>query len=118
MISPSLRPPQRSFHAAALIKILPSRIDLEAERCARSLSYYIRRAWPIVEPATAYIHNWHIGLISEYLTALTRLEIQNLIINIPPRHMKSLLTVVMWPTWVWINMPASATSPQSTRNSC
>jgi len=60
-----------------------------------------------VEPATAYIHNWHIGLISEYLTALTRLEIQNLIINIPPRHMKSLLTVVMWPTWVWINMPAS-----------
>ena len=60
-----------------------------------------------MEPATAYIHNWHIGLISEYLTALTRLEIQNLIINIPPRHMKSLLTVVMWPTWVWINMPAS-----------
>ena len=51
--------------------------------------------------------NWHIGLIAEYLTALTRLEIQNLIINIPPRHMKSLLTVVMWPTWVWITMPSS-----------
>src|SRR5919106_966477 len=107
MSLPSLSTPPRSLNAAALFKPLPSRIEIEAERCARSLSHYIPRAWQIVEPTTAYIHNWHIGLISEYLTALTNLEIQNLIINSPPRHMKSLLTVVMWPTWVWITQPSS-----------
>lgn len=79
----------------------------EASRCAASLSYYISRAWNVVEPTTTYVHNWHIDIICEYLTALTNLEIQNLIINIPPRHMKSLLTVVMWPTWVWLNDPSS-----------
>jgi predicted phage terminase large subunit-like protein len=95
------------LNVPSLIKILPSRAEIEAERCKRSLAYYIPRAWRIVEPATPFVENWHIGLISEYLTALTQLQIQNLIINIPPRHMKSLLTVVMWPTWVWTSMPAS-----------
>ena len=91
----------------ALIKVLPSLAEIEAERCKRSLSYFIPRAWRVVEPVTPMSNNWHIGLISEYLTALTNLEIQNLIINIPPRHMKSLLTCVMWPSWVWTHMPAT-----------
>jgi predicted phage terminase large subunit-like protein len=105
-----------SYQAAAELEIRKrerqtgsarSFIREDAEGCKRSLAYYIPRAWKIVEPVTPFVPNWHIGLISEYLTALTNLEIQNLIINIPPRHMKSLLTVVMWPTWVWINHPAS-----------
>jgi len=61
----------------------------------------------VVEPVTPFKYNWHIGLISEYLVALTMLQIQNLIINIPPRHMKSLQTMVIWPTWVWIDEPTS-----------
>lgn len=90
-----------------MITTLPSKKEIEAERLARNLSFYVQEAWKVVEPATPFIGNWHIGLISEYLVALTRLEIQNLIINIPPRHMKSLQACVMWPTWVWIAMPAS-----------
>src|SRR5690349_10156808 len=102
-----LKRPSRSLNLPALIKVLPSLAELEAERCKRSLAYFIPRAWRVVEPVTPFADNWHIGLISEYLEALTRLEIQNLIINIPPRHMKSLLTVVMWPTWVWTFAPAT-----------
>ena len=88
---------------------LPSLTEIEAERSARSLAYYVTRAWQVVEPTTPYVDNWHIGLICEYLTALTNLQIQNLIINIPPRHMKSLMTCVFWPTWVWgpCEMPSS-----------
>lgn len=86
---------------------LPSRAEIQAERARKSLSHYIPLAWAVVEPTTPFVDNWHIGLISEYLTALTLLQIQNLIINIPPRHMKSLQSVVMWPTWVWINNPSS-----------
>ena len=73
--------------------------------CRDNLYQYVRLAWPIVEPATPYIDNWHIGLICEYLQAVTDLQIHNLIINIPPRHMKSLLVSVFWPTWSWIKSP-------------
>ena len=47
------------------------------------------------------VDNWHIGAICEHLEAVTRGEIQNLLINIPPRHMKSLLVSVFWPCWEW-----------------
>ena len=71
----------------------------QAETCRNSLSFFMRLAWKIVEPHTPFVDNWHIGLICEYLQAVTRLEINNLIINIPPRHMKSLLVSVIWPAW-------------------
>jgi hypothetical protein len=86
---------------------LPSKKEIEAERLTRSLSFYVQEAWKVIEPAIPFVYNWHIGLISEYLVALTELQIQNLIINIPPRHMKSLQAGVIWPTWVWLNMPSS-----------
>ena len=78
---------------------------IEAEACARSLHSYVRAAWHLVEPQVPFIDNWHIGLICEYLQAVTSLELNNLIINVPPRHMKSLLVSVFWPTWSWINAP-------------
>jgi phage terminase large subunit-like protein len=79
---------------------------IEAEKCRRSLHAFVRAAWHIVEPETVFVDNWHIGLICETLQAVTRLEIHNLIINIPPRHMKSLLVSVFWPAWSWTQAPA------------
>ena len=78
---------------------------IEAELASRSLSKYIGLAWHIVEPATPYCSGWHIEAIAEHLEALTRGELRNLIINIPPRHMKSLSVAVFWPTWVWAKHP-------------
>jgi predicted phage terminase large subunit-like protein len=60
----------------------------------------------VVEPATPFVDGWHLGAICEHLEAVTRGEIRDLIINIPPRCMKSLATCVFWPTWVWIDQPA------------
>ena len=37
----------------------------------------------------------------------TRGAIRNLVINRPPRHMKSLLVSVFWPAWVWISAPGT-----------
>ena len=81
--------------------------QVQAERARRSLHYYVRAAWPVVEPETPFVDNWHIGLICEYLEAVTARQIRNLIINIPPRHAKSLITCVFWPTWVWTKAPHS-----------
>src|SRR5262249_30647513 len=44
-------------------------------------------------------------LVCEYLEAVTAGECRHLLINLPPRSMKSLLVSVMWPTWEWIRRP-------------
>lgn len=53
-----------------------------------------------MDPAP-YVHGWHLEAIAEHLEAVTRGEIRKLLINIPPRHSKSLLTSVSWPAWIW-----------------
>src|SRR5258708_3014432 len=43
--------------------------------------------------------------MADHLEAVTRGEIKRLLINIPPRHMKSLAVCVFWPAWAWIDKP-------------
>jgi len=78
---------------------------IERMRAEKSLLRFLGQAWHVIEPATPYVHNWHIDLLSEYLTAVSMGEIRRLIINIPPRYMKSILTSVMWPCWTWTQNP-------------
>jgi predicted phage terminase large subunit-like protein len=80
-------------------------VALEREWCERYLVNFVRQAWSVLEPATDYCHGWHIDLICDHLEAITRGDLRNLVINIPPRHMKSLLVSVMWPAWVWAKRP-------------
>ncbi len=67
----------------------------------KSLEHYTRQAWHIIEPGRKLIWNWHLSAICEHLEAVTSGQIQYLIINIPPRHTKSITVSVMWPTWEW-----------------
>lgn len=102
---------------------LPSRDELTAERCRRRLSTFVREAWPIVEPATPFVHGWHIDVLAEHLQAVSQGEIRRLIVNIPPRTMKSLTTAVFWPCWEWLDhahirwLFASYAADLSTRDS-
>lgn len=81
--------------------------QIVTEKAKRSLSEYIKCTWPIIEPATEYKHNWHIDAISEHLEAVTLGQIKRLLINMPPRYMKSICVSVMWPTWEWIKFPST-----------
>jgi predicted phage terminase large subunit-like protein len=84
----------------------PSFLDeLDAEIASRSFREFVRQAWPIVEPSTPFVPGWHIDAIIDHLEAVTRGQIRNLLINVPPRHMKSLLVSVFWPAWEWIRWP-------------
>ena len=78
---------------------------LKKEKAERSLSEFIAQAWKVIEPGTTYVDNWHIDLISEYLQAVDISEILRLIINIPPRFMKSIQTTVCYPAWTWTKKP-------------
>jgi predicted phage terminase large subunit-like protein len=60
-----------------------------------------------VDPAHKYMHNWHIEAIVEYLQAMERGEIRRLIINMPPRSLKSITCSVAWPAWLLGQNPSS-----------
>lgn len=81
--------------------------ELTRRNMEKSLALFARHCWHVVEPATPYKHGWHIDAICEHLEAVTRGEIRNLVINMPPRHMKSMLVCVFWPCWVWTTQPES-----------
>ncbi len=79
---------------------LAARIVLERRACRNHLAPFIRGVFRIVSPADAYKHNWHIDLIAEHLEAVYNQEILRLIINIPPRYLKSISATVAFPAWV------------------
>ncbi len=84
---------------AALYERLQLNEALLARRAEASLRAYVEQAWPVLEPNTPFLPNWHIDLIAEHLEAVTAGQITRIVINVPPRYMKSLLTSVLWPTW-------------------
>jgi len=66
----------------------------------RGLPEFVRRSWRRVE-ARPLVWTRHLDAICEHLTALTRREIRDLVINVPPGMSKSLVASVLWPAWVW-----------------
>lgn len=80
---------------------LAVRQELEKRKAQRSLAEFMRQAWHVLEPASAYTHGWHIDAIAEHLEAVAKGQIRDLVINMPPRHMKSLAVSAMFPAWVW-----------------
>ena len=83
---------------------LPSQDQVLTVLAERHLADFIRQAWPIIEPGP-YLHNWHVDAVAHHLEAVTAGEIRRLLINMPPRCMKSLSVGVFWPAWVWIDHP-------------
>ena len=79
--------------------------EIRKAKAERTLFEFVRQAWPIVEPTTPFIDGPHIRAICLHLEAVSRGEIRKLLINIPPRHAKSLLVSVFWPCWQWIKKP-------------
>jgi len=94
------RSPRNPREAAVLQDELVSRL------ATARLEPFVELAWRILEPGTPFKSNWHISLICEYLEAVTAGEIQNLVVNVPPRYGKSLLVTVLWPVWEWIQHPS------------
>lgn len=95
----------------------------EATALGKDLRTFVRAAWPVLEPSTPYLHNWHIDLLCEYLEAFYAGEVRRLIVNMPPRYMKSGLCTILGPVWDWTHRPhhrflfASYAQPLSTKHS-
>jgi len=72
----------------------------------QDLLEFIKQGWHVLERKSNFKSGWHIEAICEHLMALYNGDIKDLVINIPPRHMKSLSCCVFFPAWIWIQEPA------------
>lgn len=86
--------------------MLPTCEAIDAELARRTLREYLAWMWSIIEPTTPFIPGFHLDAICDHLEAVTRREIRHLLVTVPPRHGKSIICSVAWPTWSWTNDPS------------
>src|SRR3989440_10909079 len=63
------------------------------------LGYFAQLCFCELNPQAAFLPNWHIEVIAAKLAAVRAGRIRRLIINLPPRHLKSLLASIAFPAW-------------------
>ncbi len=68
-------------------------------------SSFIAKNFATVNPGQPFHPNWHIDLIAEYLEAVRRGDLKRLIINMPPRALKSVCVSVAFPAWLLGHKP-------------
>jgi predicted phage terminase large subunit-like protein len=66
----------------------------------KHFDFFLRRSLMTLNPGQPYLPNWHIRAITHQLERTRRPEITRLIINGPPRHLKSLLVSVVFPAFL------------------
>jgi predicted phage terminase large subunit-like protein len=72
----------------------------------QDLCAYTQKVFLSLEPGVEYHHNWHIDHICWQLMRVARGDIRRLIINVPPRSMKSLTVSVAFTSWLMGHAPA------------
>lgn len=88
----------------------------------QSLAYFVRCAWPTLEPSTTLEWNWHHQLICDTLQAMycawkgAKSEAgkrhkyivghpKNAVFNLPPGSLKSRIIAVCFQVWCWLDTP-------------
>jgi predicted phage terminase large subunit-like protein len=68
---------------------------------------FVQRCFYELNPQARFLWNWHIEVMAAKLAACYRGRIRRLIINIPPRHLKSLCASIALPAW-WLGHDPAA----------
>jgi len=61
---------------------------------------FLMRCFLILNPGATFLPNWHIEALAYYLELIRAGGLRRLIVNMPPRSLKSLLCSVAWPAFV------------------
>jgi hypothetical protein len=71
------------------------------------LGLFIERVFAHLFPNTPFLPNWHIELIASYLEVVLDGKITRLIINVPPRSLKSVIASVAFVAWALGRRPST-----------
>jgi predicted phage terminase large subunit-like protein len=69
-------------------------------------TFIVHYAWPVLQPGTTFIDNWHVRAMCDHLEAVHSGQIKRLIINIPFRMLKSTIVSQAFPAWEWLSLPS------------
>ena len=88
-----------------LLELTRALRPLFAKGLANDLADFAKSAWPILQPGRPLTWSWHYDYLCELLVLVKRRELRRLIINVPPRTLKSTLVTIIYPVWVWLTEP-------------
>jgi predicted phage terminase large subunit-like protein len=64
------------------------------------LTFFIRKVFATVSPGETYLHNWHVDAIANQLMRVHIGQTRRLLINQPPRSLKSICVSVAYVAWL------------------
>ncbi len=83
-----------------------TRVELQA-LLRLDFASFIERSFYELNPQTDYLHNWHIEVIAEALEQCRTGKLRRLIINVPPRSLKSHMASIAFPAYLLGHEPSS-----------
>lgn len=81
-------------------------LALWREALQEDFGSFLYQAVASLNPGGKFLPNWHLEVMGEYLQAVEQGAVTRLIINLPPRYLKSLCISVAWPAWLLGQNPA------------
>ncbi|HEU5067791.1 MAG TPA: phage terminase large subunit [Sphingomicrobium sp.] len=72
----------------------------------RDFTAFVQKTFLTLSPGQVFVPNWHIEAIAYQLERVRRGEIRRVIINMPPRSLKSITTSVAFPAFVLGHAPS------------
>jgi len=85
--------------------MVPSPAQMTAEIYRQDLLAFIHRSFLELNPAATFEHNWHLELIAQTLEDVAFGNCKRLIVNVPPRHLKSHSASITFPAWFLGHFP-------------
>jgi predicted phage terminase large subunit-like protein len=112
--------------ADRLERIKKAKAKRRGPEAKKNLHEFVRQAWATIHPGEPLSWNWHLKTICDHLQYLAfklldvrdqalrdpeneetyELEDKNLLINVPPRSLKTEICGVFFPAWLWLHDPS------------
>jgi predicted phage terminase large subunit-like protein len=80
--------------------VLPPSMAHVNAACRKDFVSFVRKVFHVLHPSAIFHMNWHICAIAHYLEQVRLGKIKRLIINVPPRSLKSIMCSVAFPAFV------------------
>jgi hypothetical protein len=84
----------------------PSPANLYADLLRHDLCAFIHRSFLELNPQNPFHSGWHIEVIAAKLEEVRRGRCKRLIVNVPPRHLKSHAISIAFPAWILGHEPS------------
>ncbi|MDQ6867057.1 MAG: hypothetical protein M3178_01065 [Pseudomonadota bacterium] len=96
----------------------PSRRELLKAVYTVDLNSFVERSFGVLEPGNQFMPAAYLERLSAALMQVDARKVTRLIVNMPPRHLKSIVTSVVFPAWLLMRDPKTKCSRSSVTATC